>query len=236
MTENENINEEVKPVIESAENETPEDINWKKFRDQKKEDKQKRLEAEKRAEEAQKREQQAKEQAEALRIAMEAAFAKEDEKQNGSNYSQDESEEEKIKKHVEKALREKEEKDKQEKALREKQDFPNRLRSSCPDFEEVCTEENLNYFEYHHPEIANALNYIPEELEKWTSVYKAIKKYIPSNEVAKDNTKRLEKNLSKPQSISVPSNSNSGDQAPYALNEQKKQDNWARMQKRMKSL
>ncbi len=120
----------------------------------------------------------------------------------------------------------------EEQRKKEVQELPSRLNSMYTDFSQVCSQDNLDYLEFHHPEIAKALSYMPDSLDKWATVYKTVKKFIPNTETKKEE-RRMEKNSLKPKSMSA-GLSNTGDQAPVYLDDAKRAANWDRMQKTMR--
>jgi hypothetical protein len=62
-----------------------------------------------------------------------------------------------------------------------------------------------------------------------------LKRFIPNTNAGKEAAK-ADKNLSKPQSMSVPGMSATGDTAPVKFDDQRRADNWARMQRVMKGI
>ena len=115
------------------------------------------------------------------------------------------------------------------------QSFPTAMKTFS-DFKDVYTQENCDYLEYHHPELFAALKDEPDSMQKWTKVYNAMKRYIPNAASSNKDMKKAERNLSKPQSMAVGGVTNTADQAPKMLNDKVKQDNWRRMQARIKGL
>lgn len=210
--------EESTPVVQ----ETPEEINWKKFRDERKNQRQAQLEAEAKAKKAQ-------EEAAALKAALEALAGKEEAPKD------EESEEKRLDAKIKEHLLSEKKRIEEEQRQAEQRELPQRLQSMHPDFADVCSQENLDYLEYHFPEIAKPYTYMPNSVEKWTLVYKAIKKMIP-NTNSKNDEKKLDKNMSKPQSISAPVARQVGDSAPYILDEARRKSNYDRMQKVLKGL
>lgn len=122
-----------------------------------------------------------------------------------------------------------------EKQRKEKEqlEFPQRLNSNFSDFNQICTSENLDYLEYHYPEVAEPYKYLPDSYEKWAGIYKALKRFIPNKESSKE-AKKAENNLSKPQSMTKAGMTQTGDHAPIILDEERRKQNWTRMQKVMK--
>ncbi len=231
VTENvvKNQETEVKTPVESkldhksdSENqESVQEINWRKFREVRKKD---REEKEQMAKKAAEKEAEAS----ALKAAMEAMLSKPSPQQ----VEEEDEEEKKIERKIQQELEKREVQRQQEQRKKESAELPNKLTSAFPDYYKVCTQDNLDYLEYHHPEIANALSYMPDGFEKWASVYKTVKKFIPNTETKKDE-KKMERNSLKPKSMSA-GLSSTGDQAPVYLDDTKRAANWERMQKVMR--
>jgi hypothetical protein len=229
-----NIQESAPVVEENFPEETPKDLDWKKFKEKRK---QERLHAEKLAKEAEeaKRAAALKEQeALAIKQAMEALL---DRSQN-SQYKEDldETEEQRIQRKVNEAFEARERQRRKEEEEREKREWPQRLASTYRDFEEVCSPENVDYLEFHHPEIVEPYRYLPEGYEKWKMIYNAVKKYVPNHAHAKKDQVKAEKNMSKPQSMNVAGLTQTGDSAPQMLTDKKRDANWSRMVRIMKGL
>lgn len=217
--------EEQSPDIKSEENQ----INWKKFREERERERKQRIEAEKEA-------QRRREEAEALKAALESVVNKPDQRQ--SNYYPEndieETEEQRIEKHVKAAIEKERQRNEEERRKQEAQDLPNRINRELKDFNQVVTTENVDYLEYHHPEIASAFKYMPESYEKWSSVYKAVKKLVPNMNSEKD-IKRMQENLSKPQAQAATIPSKAPEQSSWKLTEERRMANWRRMQEDAKS-
>lgn len=212
---------ETQPAVEQ---ETPEQINWKKFREQREIERKQREDAEKRA-------TQKAEEAEALKAAMDAILNKQS--NQSSTYEEEETEDQRIQKKVDAALLEREKHLEQQRIQREKLEYPQKLATAYSDFNQVCTPDNLDYLEYHYPEIAAPFKYMPDGFDKWSSVYKAVKRLVPNIDSKKEQ-KKAEKNFNKPQSMAVAGVTQTGDSAPIQLDDKKRADNWARMQRVMK--
>ena len=223
---NENIPENVNTG--NKEVESQEQINWKKFREDRENDRKLRQAAEKKAIEQEK-------EATALKAAVEALLAKPSRNQNNndSDEFEDKTEDQIIQEKVDKILAAREIQSQEMQKQREIAEYPTKLQQTYNDFNEVCTTENLDYLEYHYPEIANAFKGVPDGYDKWSNVYKAVKKLIPNVNSAKDQ-KRAEKNLSKPQAMAVAGLTQSSETAPRQLDDERRKSNWQRMQKVMK--
>jgi hypothetical protein len=214
---------ETAPPIKSEENQA----NWKAFREQR--------ENERKAREASERiAQQKAAEAEALRAALEALTNKP--AQGYQQEEREESEDERIDKRVKQIIAEREAQAEQTRQQREKQEFPQRLNNTYGDFNKVCSSENLDYLEYHYPEVAAPFKHLPDGYDKWAGIYKAVKRFVP-NVDAKHDSKKAEQNLQKPGSASSPAITNGGNAigAPR-LDEARKQANWDRMQRLLKGL
>ena len=209
--------------------------NWRQFRERRKQERQQ-------AEEAARVAQQKAEEAEALKKALEALVDKPQKKKKAASYEDyyddeesEEQEEESMEKKLEKMLDERDRKRNEDAQRQELAQLPQRLARDFKDFDRICTQENLDYFEYHYPEVASAYKYMPDGYEKWASVYKAINRFMP--EVKNKSAQRLAtENLSKPKSPSAPGAEQTSDGAPMYLDEQRRQANWKRMQKVMKGI
>ncbi len=233
----ENNSESAASVAEKASpteqpKETQDQINWRLFREQREKERKEKVVLE---QEAQKKSQEIA----ALKAAMEAIVSK-PEPTPTSQSSEDETDEQRIQKQVDAAvqaaLKAKEAKEAQERAERESKEVPARLEQAFTDFNSVCSTENLDYLEYHHPEVAEAFKGQPDSFHKWANIYKAIKRYIPNAASSNKDMARAEKNLAKPQSMSVPGMAATGDSAPRKLDDKARSDNWARMQRIMKGI
>lgn len=191
-TLSENLNQSLsqKNVEQSSQveeiSENSENPDWRAFREARKRDREERRAAEERA--AQKEQELA-----ALKAAMEAAFS-----QSGPSpqaYQQyygmntydppEESEDQKIERKVNELLSKREEQFKKKQAEYERMEYPNRLKKDFPDIHHVCSTENLDYLDFHFPEIARPLNRLEDGYDKWYDIYHAIKKLIPNHSTAK---------------------------------------------------
>ncbi len=203
--------------------ENPEQINWKRFREEKESQRKAKEAAEKFAIEKSK-------EAEALKAAMEALI----QKPSYNERQQDDSEDDIIEKKVQAALQKRELEYEKQRIEKEQREYPDMLRKNFPDMEKVCTAENLDYLEYHYPEVAEPYKHMKEGYDKWAGIYKALKRFIPNKDSVKDQ-KKVESNLSKPVAMSRPGMTQSGDQAPRMSDEKSRAANWERMQRIMKT-
>lgn len=209
----------------SQEDDTPEKINWRKFREAREKERKEKVEIEKRADEKER-------EVAALKAAMEAIVNKPAVNQY-QNEDQEETEDQRIKRLVSESIEERIHKDQIERDRQEQQEFPKRLERDYKDFNHVCTTENLDYLEYHYPEVADVFKELPDGYNKWAKVYNAVKKFVPNLDAKKDQAK-AEKNLLRPQSMSASGKTTTGDSAPMSLDDKRKTDNWLRMQKIMR--
>ncbi len=223
-----NESETNKNTVEQPVQESTEDKNWAAIREQRKADRKAREEAEKRARDK-------AEEATALKAALEAITNKPSPVFN-TGYQEDETEDQRLDRIVEARIKQREERYQKEAYEKEQREFPTRLRQNYPDFEKVVSAENIDYIEYKNPEITAPYEYMPEGYKKWECIYQAIKKHV-HNLDAKKETAKVDKNLSKPGSIS----STGTTQPPSGgmsnvLSDQRKAENWARMQRDRKGI
>ena len=207
------------------------DVNWKKFREDRERERKDKDEAVKRAAEKEA-------EAQALKAAMESLLNRGQQQQQSHQQDQyqEESEEQRIEKHVAAALAKRDQEYERQRQERERAETPQRLAQTFQDFDQVCNTSNLDYLEYHYPEVANAYKYMPDGFDKWQSIYKAVKRFVPNTDSAKE-SKKAEANFNKPQSISSPGVTQGGNAMPaQRLDEAKKAQNWERMQRLMNKI
>lgn len=221
-------NESTQPTNSQAVTPEPiEDKNWAAIREQRKADRKAREEADKRAADK-------AAEAEALRAALEAITNK-----PNNNYRQEEREEtedEQLNRRVDAIIKQREAEYHRKSEEREKAEYPTRLRQAMPDFDKVCQAENLDYLEYHHPEIAEPFKHMPDGYKKWEALYKVTKKLVPNLDHKQDQ-KRMEQNLMKPGSPSSAGTTQGVGIAPSArMTEERRMENWRRMQRDIKGL
>lgn len=212
--------------------ESKEDPNWRAFREARKKDRAEKEAAERRAAEKEA-------EATALKAAMEAAFARNpapQQQQNEYGYQQEDTEDERIEKKVQTALAQREAAAQQQQQQREQQEYPNRLVQTYPDFNSIVTSENLDYLEYHYPEVTRPLRRHAEGYDKWSDIYHAVKKFVPNSTTARKEAAKAEANFSKPKSISSTGLTQNTQTSNMQLSEDRKAANWARMQQVMKGV
>ncbi len=207
--------------------ETPEQINWKKFREARDKERKEKQEIEKRAAEKEA-------EAAALKAALEAIVNKPSPKNQDYNEPNEESEEQRIERLVDARLEKERRRYQEEAQIQEARNLPHKLAQTMQDFDKICSTDNLDYLEYHYPEVAGAFKELPDTYEKWAKVYQAVKRFVPNTDHKKDQAK-ADKNLAKPQSMNVAGKTAVGDSAPMMLDEKRKAANWERMVRTMRS-
>lgn len=214
-------NSTTQPASEVKEEESLEKINWRRFREE-------RAKERKEAESDRKRLSEKEKETAALKAAMEALLSKPEKHAQETETS--ESDEQRLSRIVRSEIENDRKNQERERIARESRELPQVLQRSFPDYNNVCNEENVDYLEYHYPEVVAGFKHMPDGFEKWSTVYKAIKRFVPNPDSKKDE-KRIEKNLSKPQSMSLPGMTSTGDHPPVVMDEKRRQDNYARMQR-----
>ncbi len=205
--------------------ETQQDRNWRAYREKMEQERKEKMEFQKKANEK-------AQEAEALKEALESVLNKNQRSESHNESDEVDEEEERIQKKVDKALEERDRRYQAERQKQEAQDLPKKLKQTYNDFDQVCSQENVDYFEYHHPEIAEAFNHMPDGFNKWAKVYAAIKKLIPNT--SNDDKKKMAQNLNKPQSMAIPGITQVGDNAPVQLDDKRRAENYKRMLRVMK--
>lgn len=211
------------PDIKSESNKA----NWRDFREQREKDRKGRMEAEKIA-------VQKQAEAEALKAAMEALIARPNQYPQEPQFHVEQSDEDMIEKKVQAALAKERERVKQEQKQQDAQELPKKLEQAHRDFNKVCTTENLDYLEYHFPEVAKAFQYMPDGFDKWSSVYQAVKRFVPQE--SKQDAKRIEQNNMKPKTTAPLLTDTKPQGSPWILTEERKRANWERMMNDRKSI
>lgn len=218
--------ENVAQQILTSEPESQQQIDWKRFKEARKKEREQKEEAERIA-------VQKTQETEALKAALEAIVNKPSYQQTTQS---EDPEDDVIQKKIDHALANERKRQDELQRQREQAEFPMRLKASCPDFNEVCSRENLDYIDFHHPEAAQAMNDLPEGLDKWTKIYRAVKRYVPNATTSGKEAKKAEKNLGKPQAMSGAGRTSTGDVAPQNVTAATRQANWERMVRTMKSV
>ncbi len=224
--------------IENKDGEASEDPNWRAFREARKKDRAEREEAIRRATEKD-------QEVAALKAAMEAAFSAKSapstqayQQYYGMNEQPEETEEQRIERKVNELLSKKEEQYRKEQVEYEKREYPNRIKRDFPDFGQICSQENLDYLDFHYPEISRPLQRLSEGYDKWHDTYHAVKKFIPNHSTAKKEAMRADLNSNKPRSISSTGPSPTGESGRQSWQEveSRRAENYARMQRIMKGV
>ena len=223
-----NVKQPESTPVDTPEQEVQEQ-NWKKFRERREEERKAREHAEKVA-----AEERAK--AEALKQAMEALLNKQPNNYHEQSETQEENEDDRINKKVEAALEARIRIEENKRAQQEKANLPQKLNSSLPEFERICSANNLDYLEYHYPEVTAGFKHLPDTYDKWENIYKAVKRFVPNVNHEKDN-KKMEANLKKPQGMQTSTlEGTTGTKGPNFLSEERRAENWARMQRTINKL
>lgn len=217
----------------TVDTETQEDPNWRAFREARKKDRAEREAAEKRATEKER-------EALALKAAMESLLNKNNQPAQASYSSygeQEETEDERIEKKVQAAIAAREADAERKRHEKEQIEYPQRLAKDYADFHQTISPENLDYLDFHYPEVSQVLNRLPDSYDKWASVYKNVKKFVPNSANARKDAIRAESNFNKPKSMSTTNITHTGETAGNnRITEERKAENWARMQARLKSV
>lgn len=226
LAEKQDNKQVTEPVVDNAA--SIQEENWKKFRETRDRERKEKEAAEKRAADREA-------EANALKLAMEALLNKSQPQPQGQSYGEqtEETEEQRIERKVQESILKNERIRQIEREKKEIAELPQKLEQTFSDFKQVCSQENMDYLQYHYPEVAAGYKHAPDTFETWTNIYKAMKKFVPNPDSRKDQA-RIEKNLAKPQSMSVPGSTQTGDHAPSDLSDKRRADNWARMQRTMK--
>ncbi len=222
-------------TVSTPDNEDVAERNWKAFREARKKERAEKEAIERRLAEQAARAAEKEAEAAALKAAMEAAFNKSS--GNHMSYPDEETDDERIEKRVHAILAAREAEEEKKRAQREAQEYPQRLQSTYNDFSEVVNTENLDYLEYHYPEVAGPLKRLNDGYEKWSDIYRAVKKFVPNHASSKKDAVRAEQNSNKPKSISSPGLSQTqAGLGPTHLTDEKKAANWQRMQRALKGI
>lgn len=227
-----NMSKNTEHVGNGHDGNTAEDPNWKAFREARKADR-----AQREAAEAKAREKEA--EVAALKAAMEAAFAKQTTmaQQSYHDEQREETEDERIEKKVQAAIAQKEAQYEQQRKQKELQEYPQRLVKDFHDFNGTISQENLDYLDFHYPEVARPLQRLQDGYDKWADIYRAVKKFVPNSTTAKKEAAKAEANFNKPKSMSTIGVTQPGEaQTSARLTEERRAENWARMQRTLKGV
>lgn len=220
------------PVVAKEESkESQEQINWRKFREQREIERKQKEASDKRAREKE-------DEANALKAAMEAILNKQNVHIPTANagYQEEETEDQRIQRKIDEALSRERQRYQEERIQEEQRMFPIKLAQVCPDFDNICTPSNLDYLEYHYPEVVAGYRNQPDSVEKWSNLYKAVKRFVPQGDTKKEQAK-LQNNQMKPQSFSAPTTlQGSTTPPPIYLDEARRLANWERMQREIKGV
>lgn len=209
--------------------ESNKEINWKAFREAREIER-------KQAEEMSRQARKSQEEAAALKAALDAVLNKQTSAPQYANEDMEETEEQRIEKKVIELLSKKEAEAEKRRLEKEAQELPVKINREFKDFDQVCSAENLDYLDYHYPEVARAFEHMPQGFEKWSSIYRAVKRFVPNVDAKKDLAK-AEKNLNKPQSVSSPGTAQgSQGAAQFKLDDKRKAENYERMRRVMNKL
>lgn len=230
-------------VTTTQEAESTEQINWKKFRAEK--------EALRKAkeQEALKAQELANQNA-ALQQALDAVLTKQQPQQQATHHMPvlpkdqfvtgeeiqsylDGTLDPKLESKIDQLLDRKERQRQAEAAEREKRELPNRVKTVHSDWESVVSQDNCDYLEYHHPELSASISAMPESVEKYSTIYKAIKRYVPNAGNSQD-MRKLEANALKPRSASASGVAQTVPAPSLVIDNDRKKANYERMMRQIK--
>lgn len=199
--------------------------NWRAFLDKRKEEQEElKKEKERSAQLAQENARRSKE-IEDMKVAFSALL----QKNNDPVYEDDDDTGKKIKEEVERIINQRDEQRAKAEEQRRIDEERKVIKRDMPDLLEVCSQDNLAYLEFYHPEIAIPLSKMQDGFEKTKLAYDAIKKHV---KMGKKEEKLIEKNLSKPKSVhSNVSNESQQEGSSYSMSDSKKQQVWNKMQR-----
>jgi len=239
-------------AIQSApEQETPEQINWRNFRQAKEAQRKRDEDAARERDQLKAQAQRSAEEKLALQQALDAALSA---RGNTNGISQQQKEDiiqgldpndiptgAQVSQYVQKAIQEGLAKALQEQKQmtwqeQEKKRMDN-IDKEIPDFNSVLSKDNMDYLEYHYPSVFQAMKDQPESYNKYKGAYETVKKLVP-NLNSSQNAARAEHNLAKPKSLSTPGVSSQSDQKQqmWSMSNQERQANYESMLKRIKGI
>lgn len=207
--------------------ESDEERNWKAFLEKRKEETKALEEEREKNKQLELERENYKKRIEEMKEAFKALLEKKE--PNPYEYGNEEDPKKAIQEEVERLFREqeqkREDKERQERTYKETL----AIKETMPDLMEVCSQENIAYLEYYHPEIAIPLGKMPDGFEKTKLAYQAIKKHV---KMAKKEKERIEENLSKPKSMHAPySNETQKEESSGNLSDKRKMEVWNKMQR-----
>jgi len=205
--------------------------NWKIFREE-------RAKERKAKEEAERLAKQKMEEAEALKKAMEALLeTQKAPQQNNSDFKDilyEEDEEKRIQRLIDERLNQERKKYQEDLARAEAQKLPQLIQQNMPDFNQVCTQENVDYLYYKNPSLAKSLEMVPDSYNKWAAVYEAVKGLVPLQ--AKNDSNIMQRNLAKPQSAAAVLTDTKPETQGWQLSEQRKRENQLRAKRESRQI
>ena len=244
------INDLVQENLEqenAVEEDTEEKINWRKFREARAKEKEELKAEQERAEQEKRKSQEKDLQIAALTEAITASLSQ------SQNSTLTKKEQEQIvaelldediptggevknflKQYVpsiiKDILQEKETQKQKERDEQDKREIPLILKRQYPDFDEVMTQDNLEYFQYKYREASEAMAMLPDSKDKWSKIYSTVKKLVPLE--IRNESKMIDRNMKKPQqsAISGSSNTQSEEVGPgKVLTEAMKKQNYLKL-------
>jgi len=246
--------EQEQPIVgsegeqEEANEKTEEQINWKRFREQQKKERAEKEEERRKREESERQTEQMRQIVEALSSQQSTPMTEQQKDDlvdilNLEDYTTGDQVAKYVKKVVnkdvesvvEKVLTRMEQKRDQERKEQEKQELPTKLKRDFSDWDKVCNNDNFDYLTYHYPEVAALYSKQEDSYEKWSGLYRTMKKLIPNIDRQEEQAK-MERNANRPRSASTPGVSASTDRAPRVLTKERMEQNWERMKRQAKGL
>lgn len=232
-------NPEAEIADKEPEKQDSEQINWRKFREQREKERVEREKAEQRARQKEEETEALRQVLETMMTSKESSLTQKEQQDIISDLIDDDIPTGKdIKGFITKQvpdlinsiIEQREAKREEERRKKEVDEMPVKLRTAHRDFDNIVSQENLDYLDYHHPEIAKALSYMPNSFEKWSSVYSAVRKLVPNT--GERDLKRMEQNAIKPQHAAAVASPPPNERGyGRSLTEQEKKENYERLRK-----
>lgn len=232
------VQEKVEQVVaqpEVKQDEVREDPNWKVVRELRKKEKAEREAAEQRASEEKAR---ADAMAKALEVALsKSTFNQSSPQQNYAAYPEEETEDQRLEKKLSAMMEKREAQWQRDRAEKEMQQLPSIMQQTYSDYFQVINEDNAAYLKYHDPDLYESIVHLPNTVDGCSKAYRLVKKHVPNATSAKRDEAKAEINFNKPKSMSSTSVTQGGEAGSSArLTEEKRAQNWERMQKQLKGL